>query len=164
MAPERPPVEVGKNRCAEADRTVFPNRDSVGMEVINIDKVGDPDIFPKLYPPHSMEPGTQTAPSRTHKRNQVQKSSNKVENHVDFRRSSNGKQKIAGRFCGPGKAVESSDEAARVVCGNGEKGQDRPAKPRLPLSWMKRRYGASDRTGLGPVSILMAGSHHSLRE
>src|SRR5579864_1506809 len=81
FVPQGTPIEVSKNGGSKTDRAVVANRDSVWMKIVDVDKVGDPNIPDDFGPAHSMKPWPQATSSRAHESNNVKKPSIQVSNH-----------------------------------------------------------------------------------
>jgi hypothetical protein len=72
---------MSKNGGSKTDRGVLANRDSVRMKVIDVDKVGDPNMLADFGPAHSMKPWPQAPSPRAHESNNVKKPLKQISNH-----------------------------------------------------------------------------------
>jgi hypothetical protein len=77
----RPPVEVGEDRCPEADGDVVTDGDCLGMEFVDIDKLADPHVFPDFCSPPLVEPWPQRVPTGCEKCKLIEKPVGQIRRH-----------------------------------------------------------------------------------
>lgn len=61
----RSPVEMREDCGAKSDGAVIADGDSIGMAVVHVNEMREPDVLADLNSAHPMQPGPQTSPART---------------------------------------------------------------------------------------------------
>ena len=77
------PVEVGEDRRPHADRAVIADRNGVGMHVVDVDLLSDPNSRADSNAPQSVEPGPYAAAAGSHVCNLLQQSLNEARSEHD---------------------------------------------------------------------------------
>jgi len=69
----RSPIEVGEDGCAKADGAVITDENAIGMTVVHVNKMREPDTLADLHSPQTMQPRSQTGSARANKRENMEK-------------------------------------------------------------------------------------------
>lgn len=82
----RPPVKMGKNSGAQPDGAVVSDGDAIGMAVIDVDEMREPDMLTDVDTTQAMEPRPQTASARTNESENVKATTPQIGEHgITFR-------------------------------------------------------------------------------
>lgn len=81
FGPPGAPVEMREDRCAQTDGAIVADMHIFGMQIIDIDHLGNPDVFPDGRSAHSMQPGPEAASPRHHKSEFVNQPAEDVSQH-----------------------------------------------------------------------------------
>jgi len=69
----RTPVEMSEDRCPQPDRAVISDKDAIGMAIIHVDEVREPDMLADLDTAQAVKPGPEAGSARTDECHNVKK-------------------------------------------------------------------------------------------
>jgi hypothetical protein len=81
LSAARTPVEMRKDSSAQSDGAVVPDGDAIGVAIVDVNEVREPNVFADVDATQAMEPRPQAASTRTDERENVEETAEQIGKH-----------------------------------------------------------------------------------
>lgn len=78
------PIKMREDRGPKSDRDMIAYADPLGIHLIDINKLADPNLTPDLPPPHPVKSGPNTFTTRNNESHFMKKSIKKIPQHENI--------------------------------------------------------------------------------